>query len=163
MSCEHTFVEKSLCSKQLNDIKGFAGNYQLDLGEGQTLPLSFKRKSKGIYHLDGNNNDPMIFQTCIVNGKNVAETISQTDKNKDVYLLLEINKLRSQLEMKSILLDEDKLTDENISYQYETSEIMGETISVMLVKNQTVSSETIIKQMTNTSSRQPFYLLLDKR
>lgn len=164
MGCDLTAIDRSLCQNNLSDIRGFAGRYNWDLGEGQKIPVSVRRLSRGKYALVSSDGaEAMTYQTCRFGRLNIAESLVEGEAGDDDFLAAFKISLSSRSTVISTLqFDEKVLSDNAIKYELEETEIEGIPLSMILIDNSQLAARDLINLSVESNGKEPFYIELTK-
>lgn len=136
LSCETTFVEKSLCGKNLKDIKDLAGKYQI-AEYGLELGMELKHVAKGTYDIfhDGDSHATYQYKTCIINGMIIAEININSGDGEVFDTLQTLEVTAHSLRLSTLMFDENELKARNIKYEVSFDEIMGQQTKSLMIEN----------------------------
>ncbi len=160
--CDYSAVETSLCGNKLSDVKGFVGKYQWNLGDGQKLPIRVVRVKRGVYGLSSAHSNKLLeYKTCKIGRSYIAEQLVASEEG-NFYQVLDLKITRSSTILKSFTFEPEDLTDAGISFEYAEDDIEGEKVSVMVIDNSNISARGLLNLKSNTTSRNPFFIQLDR-
>lgn len=159
VSCDFTAIESSICENNLSDIRGFVGRYSMDVGQGQTIPVSVNRVSRGNYSLISSDGvEVMAYQTCRISGLNIAESLVE----EGVLAAFTIKLSSRSTVIKTLQFDESVLNNNGINYQLEETEIEGIPLSMIQIDNSQISSRELVNMSVSSNGKEPFYIELTR-
>jgi hypothetical protein len=146
VGCEYSVLETSICQGQLEDIKGFEGDFESRLGDSsQEVAMSVTRLGLGHYKVVTRSSKFPTQRhenfTCRVGGQILIE---QPIKNNKWQVLFKARLTSNGLVLETATFDKDLLLKSNIDYVVTDDSVFGIKRYELAIENQNISPEDLL-------------------